>query len=153
VILGIFWSTLFVVFCRTLNIQGEILSIFGRIEAFGASRSFLLLQGIIFSLPNLVSHRSKVYKDPKSSKKERKKRTQFSVVIGLIKAGPWSLVSSSPLGRLVCCVLVSFHYFLASSNRLILQTHISIRKSILQRTQSFMHSSTKANFNFLCMLA
>jgi hypothetical protein len=108
VILGIFWGTLLAVFCRTLDSQGEFLSIFGGIEAFGASGSFLLLQGISLSLPNLVIHRSKVYKDPKSSKKKRKKRTQFSVVIGLIKAGPWSPVSSSPLGGLVCCVLVFF---------------------------------------------
>jgi len=51
------------------------MSVLGGIKAFGASKSFLLLQRISILLPNLVIHRSKVYKDPKSSKKIGKKRT------------------------------------------------------------------------------
>jgi hypothetical protein len=58
-----------------LDSQGEILSIFGGIEAFGASGSFLLLQGINLSLPNLVIHRSKFIRIPKSSKKRKKENS------------------------------------------------------------------------------
>jgi hypothetical protein len=71
VILGIFWGTLLAVFAEHWTAKGN-LSIFGGIEAFGASASFLLLQGISLSLPNLVIHRSKVYKDPKKFLKEKK---------------------------------------------------------------------------------
>jgi hypothetical protein len=74
VILGIFWGTLLAVFCRTLDSQGEILSIFGEIEGFWSIRELpTSSRNIFFFVSNLVIHRSKVYKDPKKVLKREKR--------------------------------------------------------------------------------
>jgi hypothetical protein len=79
-----------------LDSQGEILSIFGGIEAFGASGSFLPLQRINLLLPNLVTHRSKSIRIPKCSKK-RKRELSFSIVISFNKSEPHSAQFRLPL--------------------------------------------------------